>query len=281
MEKSGLFRIGDVAKLFHVSVGILRHYEKEGLLRPEYTDHETGYRYYSTRQFECLNTIRYLRVLDMPLEQIADFLNNRDIDKIQMMLRQQKEAVINKQKKLKIIERKIENRLRQIEDALSSELDTIQVKHIASRRIAWIESSYSIESYLDLESSIRQLEQDQRDTVVFLGKVGVGITKDRLLKGQYDKYDMVFLILDKEDAYSGPVEELPEETCVTLRFCGSHMSSAEQYEKMADFITEHQFHITGFSKEITMIDYGMTDDTKKFVTEIQIPVADLKHCHSL
>ena len=115
MEKSGLFQIGDVAKMFHISVGTLRHYEKYGLLQPEYTDVETGYRYYSTRQFECLNTIRYLRVLDMPLEQIADFLNNRDIDRMQIMLRQQKETVISKQKELKIIERKIENRLRQIE----------------------------------------------------------------------------------------------------------------------------------------------------------------------
>ena len=79
MEKRGLYQIGDVAKMFHISVGTLRHYEKAGLLQPEYTDIETGYRYYSTRQFECLNTIRYLRVLDMPLEQIADFLNNRVI----------------------------------------------------------------------------------------------------------------------------------------------------------------------------------------------------------
>lgn len=53
--------------MFHISVGTLRHYEKIGLLQPEYIDNETGYRYYSTRQFECLNTIRYLRVLDMSL----------------------------------------------------------------------------------------------------------------------------------------------------------------------------------------------------------------------
>lgn len=65
MEKHELFQIGDVAKMFHLSVGSLRHYERIGLVMPEYVDQETGYRYYSTRQFECLNTIRYLRVLDM------------------------------------------------------------------------------------------------------------------------------------------------------------------------------------------------------------------------
>ena len=62
-----LFQIGDVAKMFRISVGSLRHYEQAGLLKPEYIDENSGYRYYSTRQFEVLNTIRYLRLLDMPL----------------------------------------------------------------------------------------------------------------------------------------------------------------------------------------------------------------------
>ena len=44
---------------------------------------KSSYRYYGIRQFEVLNTIRYLRVLDMPLEQIADFLANRDIQVIE------------------------------------------------------------------------------------------------------------------------------------------------------------------------------------------------------
>ena len=54
MENKKLFQIGDVAKMFHISVGSLRRYEQAGLLKPEYTDPETGYRYYSARQFEVL-----------------------------------------------------------------------------------------------------------------------------------------------------------------------------------------------------------------------------------
>lgn len=72
--------------------------------------------------------------------------------------------------------------------------------------------------YLDWETSIRQLEKQQKDAVVFLGKVGVGIAKEQLEKKQYGSYDMVFLILDEEDSYQGMTEEIPEETCVTIRF---------------------------------------------------------------
>lgn len=272
MEKHELFQIGDVAKMFHLSVGSLRHYEKAGLLQPEYIDKETGYRYYSTRQFECLNTIRYLRVLDMPLPQIADFLKNKDIDKIREMLCQQRETVIRKQKDLQIIERKIDNRLRQLEDALSSEFNVVNLIQTEARRIAWIRNNLCINSYLDLETSIRQLEEQQQDAVAFLGKVGVGITKENLLQKQYGRYDMVFLILDEEDSYHGTVAELPKETCVSIRFCGSHNEAPAYYQKLDDFIVKHKLTITSFSREITMIDYGITNDTSQFVTEIQIPI---------
>lgn len=272
MERKGLFPIGDVAKLFHLSVGSLRHYEKAGLLPPEYVDRATGYRYYSTRQFECLNTIRYLRALDMPLAPIAGFLQNRDVNKMREMLRQQKETVIQKQKELHIMEKKIANRLEQLEDALSSELDAARIIQAPVRRIAWIRNRLSVKSYLDLEAPIRKLDRGQNKAVVFIGKVGVGIAKEQLEKKRYSRYDMVFLILDKEDTYDGDTEELPGETCAAVRFCGSHTEAPAYYRKLDDFIAKHNLTIAGFSKEITMIDYGLTNDTSQFVTEIQIPV---------
>lgn len=42
MDKEKLFSIGDVAKLFHLSVSSLRHYEDVGLLIPEYIDPDSG-----------------------------------------------------------------------------------------------------------------------------------------------------------------------------------------------------------------------------------------------
>lgn len=272
MEKKELFKIGDVAKMFHVSVGSLRHYEKLGLISPEYIDENTGYRYYSTRQFECLNTIRYLRLLDMPLSQVSQFLKNRDIEKMQELLKQQKETVVQRQAELKTIEKKIENRLGQLEDALSSQLNEVKVINTKDHRIAWIRNNFSISSHLDLETAIRQIEEQQKDTAVFLGKVGVGIAKEQLIKKQYDIYDMVFIILDDEDSYEGNFEVIKGTGCVSVRYCGSHTEAYSYYEKLTKYIEDNHLKITGFSEEITMIDYGMTNDPSKFVTEIRIPV---------
>ena len=41
------------------------------------------------------------------------------------------------------------------------------------------------------------------------------------------------------------------------------------------FIRDHGAEPAGFSREITMIDYGITNDLGKFVTEISIPVRDM------
>lgn len=131
------------------------------------------------RQFEPLNTVRYLRMLDMPLGSIGDFLKNRDVDVIEQKLRRQKEEILEKQRELAVIERKINSRLRMISDARSAPLDVIEVKTLPPCRLVWVEKPLSIDDSLDMELPIRRLDSAQ-DTAVFLGKVGVGISRENL-----------------------------------------------------------------------------------------------------
>ena len=138
MDRKKLFPIGEVSKLFHISVSSLRRYETIGLLTPAYISPDSGYRYYGPEQFEVLNTIRYLRALDMPLPEIADFLQNRDIDRIEEKLQQQKQAVLQKQQALKRMEQKIDHRLRWLRDAQSAPLDTVCLVQLPACRIVWV-----------------------------------------------------------------------------------------------------------------------------------------------
>ena len=272
MEDTELFQIGDVAKLFHLSVGTLRHYEQYGILKPEYTDKKTGYRYYSIRQFEVLTNILYLRALDMPLEEIADFINNRDIDVIEEKLKNQKKIIAEKKKELEKIEQKIDHRIEQIEDAVKSELNKIKLISVEEQRIVFIRDNIKWSSYLSLEHSIRQLEKKQKTPVTYQGKVGVGISKENLISGVFGHYEIVFVILDKEDDYEGKVEIQPKGLFVTVRFNGSHNEAEKYYQMLIEYIKANNFEITGFSRELALIDNVITNDESKFVTEISIPV---------
>lgn len=272
MDRKGLFSIGEVSKLFHISVSSLRHYENVGLLAPEYTSPDTGYRYYGPEQFEVLNTIRYLRALDMPLAEIEDFLKNKDISNIEEKLMQQKKIVLEKQLELKRMEQKINHRLNVLSEAQNTPLDTVTLVQLPASRIVWVEAPLKIEESKDMEAPIRKLDQSKAEAVVFLGKVGLGISSEHLQNSEYKKYDGIFLILDDEDIYDGETMPVAESLCVRLCFRGSHAEAPGQYKKLLDYIKKHQMQIVGFSREITLIDYGITNDPEKFVTEICIPV---------
>ena len=198
-SKKDLYQIGEVARLFHLSISLLRHYDKTGLVTPEYTDPDTGYRYYSIRQFECLNTIRYLRALDMPLEEIGDFLHNRDTGRIQELLSKQLVQVHKKQQELTVIEHQIKNRLNQIQGALSAHPGEIFLEKKSPLQLACMKKQLNPENYLDLEYSIREMEQGNSPASIFLGKVGVGLFYDSLKAHRFKPYDFVFIILEEDD----------------------------------------------------------------------------------
>ena len=171
--------------MLHVSMGTLRHYEQAGLLTPEYVDKKTGYRYYSARQLEVLNTIRYLRVLDMPLPQIADFLQNRDVDVMREKLLWQKEMIREKKRELELAERKIDHRLERLNEALQATLEEITIDKIPAGRLAWIREKLQLSSYLDLEVFDPQAGRKREGNTGLSGKSRCGDhTEESLAKGK-------------------------------------------------------------------------------------------------
>ena len=271
-SKKDLYQIGEVARLFHLSISLLRHYDKTGLVTPEYTDPDTGYRYYSLRQFECLNTIRYLRALDMPLEEIADFLHNRDTGRIQELLSKQLVQVHKKQQELAVIEHQIKNRLNQIQGALSAHPGEIFLEKKAPLKLACMKKQLNPENYLDLEYSIREMEQGNSPASIFLGKVGVGLFYESLKAHRFKPYDFVFIILEEDDPIKGQVIHIPESTWAIVRFHGSHEQAPGFFEKLLAYFKDEGFAPESFALEMTLIDYGLTHDQSQFITEIQIPL---------
>lgn len=96
-----LYSIGDTAKLMGISVQTLRNYSNLNLLNPEYIDPDTGYRYFSFKQFHYIDRIKYLRNLGLPLSEIEDILTDKKADKIISCLEVQKNRVEEEMKKIK------------------------------------------------------------------------------------------------------------------------------------------------------------------------------------
>ena len=268
----GLLRIGEVARLFNLSVGTLRHYEQMGLLEPARIDPASGYRYYGARQLSTLNTISHLRVLDLPLAQIREFVTTRDVDLMQRQLAQQQELIERKRRELERVSRKIDNRLALLRGALDAELDTIYEVNAPELRCAVLRERVNPTDAYALEWQIRQLQKGQHETFVFLGNLGVGVAPERIATGDFDGYDEVFLLLDDTDDYLGDVEVRSAARCLTVSFRGTHGQAAPHYERLLDYMHERDLSPAGPSREIALIDDIISDDPATYVTQITVPV---------
>lgn len=74
-----------------------------------------------------------------------------------------------------------------------------------------------------------------------------------------------------------PTIQLAREQTEALIFLGKiGVSVSEEHLRAGDFSQYDGMFLApdGFSREITLIDYGLTNDTEKFVTEITIPVRE-------
>lgn len=77
-----LYKIGLFSQMNKVTIKTLRYYDDIGLLKPEYIDENTGYRYYSSTQLPDLHQIVSLRQMGISLDEIKKIKNGRSVNEI-------------------------------------------------------------------------------------------------------------------------------------------------------------------------------------------------------
>lgn len=74
------YKVGEVARLAHVSVRTLHHYDETGLLEPSARS-EAGYRLYTTGDLERLQHVLFYREIGFGLEEIRDLMADPAFDR--------------------------------------------------------------------------------------------------------------------------------------------------------------------------------------------------------
>ncbi|MQS76562.1 MerR family transcriptional regulator [Companilactobacillus halodurans] len=265
-----LFTIGQLAKIFKTKIPTLRYYDEVGILKPAKVDSKNHYRYYTTEQFERLNVITYLRTLDLSLDAIKDFFEARDTSKLEAMLREQKVQVQKQITTLRKVEQRIDDRLLQVEDALNSTLGEIEVVKLEAIPVVILKESYRPNEDIEFPISVLRKKYNLEKNI-FLGKIALAISKEQLLHQKFDEYTELIMILEP-GADNQATATLPAGTYLRLRFHGTHNTAGPEYQKLIDYCSQHNYQINGDAVETTLIDYGITDDLSKYVTEIKIPI---------
>ncbi|WP_432205067.1 MerR family transcriptional regulator [Cetobacterium somerae] len=124
-----IFSIGETAKLNKITIQTLRHYDKEGLLKPTYIDENTNYRYYSIDQFLQIDFIKRCKALGFSLDKIKHLLYIENsfeniLESIvfqKYMVELQIEKLQNLKKNLDILENNLEHAISKLNKSPSLE----------------------------------------------------------------------------------------------------------------------------------------------------------------
>ena len=70
-------KIGEFAKLCGTRISVLRHYDKEKLLIPVFTDKYSGYRHYTSQQVLDFYRITALKNAGFSLQEIKELISSQ------------------------------------------------------------------------------------------------------------------------------------------------------------------------------------------------------------
>ncbi|WP_442602846.1 MerR family transcriptional regulator [Paenibacillus sp. KN14-4R] len=268
------FLIGEMSKLHNTPVKTLRYYDEIGLFKPMETDSNNGYRYYSTDQFEQLNTINYLKALGVSLKEIKEQLEKRDMDSFIQLLTKERAAAENQIKKLERIRDTFDSRIIEIQNAKKiddSQIGVVLFKHLEKRRILRLHNRFA--SNPELELNLRQLENiSNRMSSIFIGGVGLTVAQSDLLQNRFNEYNSIFILLEQETESMELVDILQEGDYACIYFRGSHQDSPVYYNKLLKEIQQQGAAIIGDAIERTIIDSYISNNKADHLNEIQIPI---------
>ncbi|MBV7335993.1 MerR family transcriptional regulator [Chloroflexi bacterium TSY] len=269
-----MLQIGTFARIGQVSVKTLHHYEKLGLLVPDYVDQFTNYRYYSYRQVARLNRILALKDLGLSLDQVAEVLKGTlSADELRGMLRLKRIQLAEQMQAMQAQLERVEARLIQIElegkmPNFEVVLKTIDPMIVAGRRIIVTENN-------DFPVGLGEAFKEACDYVQAHGKQtgpGIAIWYTPVDTKEAEDVEAAYPI-EQEIAGTDRVKvhELPQELAATVMFEGDFKKFMEGYDAVLKWIDLNNYRVTGPFREVYHKFDGQTNED--VAVEIQFPVA--------
>ncbi len=271
-----MFRIGEFSRIAQVSGRLLRYYDEIGLLSPDFTDPQTGYRYYSANQLPRLNRILVLKELGLSLEQVARLLDQQtSTEEIRGMLTLRKAQIERTVQEEMAHFRDIESRLQQ--------LDGLHVPDVVLKAVP-------AQGYLSLRGVLSGMDAVRRRVENIVATVPPRVGKNTLstiaLVIHSPIYDPEALDIEVGYLLAGNIpdrvilsedriltrRELPAvDMMATIVHAGPVSESHRSYGLLAQWLEANEYHITETGRELLM-QLPLPGKEDAAVMELQLPV---------
>ena len=265
--------IGQMGKLNNLSVQTLRHYEKVGLLNPSYINKETGYRYYSMKDFNTIDLIKQCKAMGLSLEEIKEVTNNyTSLESIVEILGNQKKLISQKIKELENIKNKVESLENKIDFSLQRGINEIFIKHNEERK--FIQYNFKDRFSDEFEINLRQiLLEVERDYENINAEIAFTISYEEVEKYGRAEYKNVMINLGENMSYKNErIISMEKGNYLTMFFDDTYRDSGKYYKKILEYIKSNNIKTVGNFNEIYIMTRVGRDGKEKSLGQIEIKI---------
>ncbi|MBS7339243.1 MAG: MerR family transcriptional regulator [Lachnospiraceae bacterium] len=193
------YTIGEVQKQTGIAASALRFYDDIGLVKPSYTDENTGYRYYGYQEFWQLEIVKICKSVGISLKELKKVLSTNDPSRfVELMVKERDSA----QRKLESMQNLVSglNWMTERYEAIEGyQADTFTKKHIHERKVLSVEAQSDMDSdalHFALHSEAEEI-LNRRATI--RREYGYELFADELLNDTI-RWKKEFLLLEEQEA---------------------------------------------------------------------------------
>ena len=201
----GYLSVSKMAKMTGISAHTLRYYDKIGLYSPDYVDEKTGYRYYSINQVSYAPMIRYLRYLDIPIDQIKRFQEDTSIENTLDILHTQQSIIRYQIDNLERMYRELNHRVSDIETSRTAEQGKVLFTHMDEKYAMHIDEripcTQTVEGKVAEFQTMLEDYPGKSDEILFLGRIYSAYSYDDVMAGEFGEYFSTELVLDRKISF--------------------------------------------------------------------------------
>ncbi|UWD48244.1 MerR family transcriptional regulator [Clostridioides difficile] len=263
------FSIGEVSKLFDLSIKTLRYYDKVGILKPAYVNQENKYRYYSREQFMSIDVIKYCKIMGMALEDIKKLIDSdSSIESMMNTIDRQNKMIENKIKELSDVKNYLNDIEFKVNELLKYDLNNVFIKYNKERKVNLYKCNSKDE--VELEMYLRHIIlhiQDRYNDVYPI--ISGSISYEKVIKeGKALLYDYIVDFTEREE-YENE-HTLPAGEYLTIIYDDNWNNAYDYYKKIIDYAKNNNIELVGNFNEIWMLSRVDSDTKEKTLVQLEI-----------
>ena len=265
------FSIGEVAKIHNVTVETLRHYDRVGLLKPSYINSNTGYRYYSAKDFIILDLIKQCKAMGLSLDEIKNIIENyTSPESVLHVIRKQKVIIDEKIKELNKIKDNITFLEGRIKVSLDEGLNKIFIKFYEQRSFIKYDNTNRFTEEFEVNLS-KILAEVERKYTYFNKELGFVISYKDLKEDNKVTYRNTMIdFTGRMNITEYDKIILPRGKYLTLNFDDDYNYTRKYYDIIMEFIEKNNIQILGDFYETYIITRISSNGMEKSLGKIQI-----------